>query len=226
MAKFIPSRVLLVVLLVCWLASNAVFPTSAFMFDLQVKEKRCFTEDVPSDADVTISFMAGEGYGQFVDVFLTLVPEGGANDASRLLIWKETSGSKGSFKQRITQGGELELCFVSRVASGMKVAAGESRSVFLEFIIGANPREFEKVATRNKLRPIQAQLMQLEDSVRDILGEYHYYKHRESEMRGTNEHMTARIMGAATVVILIIIVFSYIQIKQLERFLRKKRMID
>eukprot|EP00796_Vickermania_ingenoplastis_P005252 gene5252-3763_t len=216
----------LLVLLGLWLVVASPLGASAFRFDLMVKEKRCFTEEIASEVDVSVTYVAGDGYGQFVDVFLTHTPEGGAFDSNKLLIWKDVGNTKGQFKQRFTSGGELELCLVSRVASGMTVKSTEKRPVTLDFVVGADARSFEKAATSEKMWPILAQLRHLESSARDILGEYQYYKSREQEMRSTNEHMTARIMWAAVVVIMIIAGFSYMQVKQIERYLRKKRMID
>lgn len=217
-------------LLICFLVlsyTNFIELSSAFRFKLKAHEHQCFQEDVPSESDITINVVALEGYGQFVDTTLTLLSEGGeAKDNGPVLLWKEGSISKSKYAQKIITGGQLELCFDSRTATGFSIPDDASRIVELDFIIGSSPLELEKVATREKLRPVQVQLLQLEGTVRDVLTEYLFYKNREVDMRSSSEKMNSRIVWSSITVICIIIVFSFVEMKQLEHYLRRKRMID
>lgn len=211
----------------CLLLVSVIEPqqVGAFRFDLPVNQQRCFTEEVSSELEVTVSFAAGEGYGQFVDTTVTLVPESGSQEDNRLTLWKVTE-NKGTFHQRISHGGEVELCFQSRTASGVSLKSTDSRPIFVDFFVGTNPRAYERVATESKMRPIKAQLRQVEGYATDILREYSFYKERETEIGKANGYMSSRIMWAAIIVVLIICFFSYLQVKQIERYLRRKRMID
>lgn len=198
----------------------------AFQFSLPSKGQKCFKEEVPSESEITIDVRAKEGYGQFVDATLTVVPESSESADETVLLWKEPSISQSKYTQRIDKGGELELCFTSRTAPGITIPATASRFVELDFVVGSSSQSLEKVATRDKLRPVQIQLLQLEGTVRDVLTEYLFYKNREQEMRSSNERMNSRIFWSSIAVISIIVVFSFIEMKHLERFLRRKRMID
>lgn len=218
-------------LLICFLllsASGFIEFSSAFWFSLTAQDKRCFKEEVPSESDITISVLAKEGYGQFVDTVLTLRPEGVGEESEdeKVMLWKESSISKGKYTQKIVTGGELELCVSSRIAPGIKIPADASRVVEMDFIIGSSPLALGKVATHEKLRPVQIQLLQLESTVRDVLTEYLFYKNRELDMRSSSEKMNSRIFWSSVTVISIFVVFSFVEMKQLERYLRRKRMID
>lgn len=216
-------------LLICCLflfAGTFIELTFAFQFSLPTKGQKCFKEEVPSESEITINVRAKEGYGQFVDVTLTVVPESGNSAEEMVLLWKDHSVSKRKYTQKIGKGGELELCFTSRTAPGITIPATASRFVELDFVVGSSPLSLEKVATRDKLRPVQIQLLQLEGTVRDVLTEYLFYKNREQDMRNSNEKMNSRIFWSSITVISIIGAFSFIEMKQLERFLRRKRMID
>lgn len=212
-------------ILVAFIYTALTSEVAAFKFDLHPKEVRCFEETVPSGVEVTISYLTEDGSGQFVDVLLTLESEGAKVDDAKAIIWKEVSGKKGTFKRRIGDGGSLELCFTSRLVPGAKY---KDKPIHLDFLVGTDPLAYEegKVATKHKMRPIQMQLKLLADSTRAIQMEYVNYVDRESEMRSSNEHMTARIMWAALLVIFIVCFSSYAQMRYLERYLRRKRMID
>lgn len=214
------------VLIFCVLSTWSTTFASAFRFDLAAKAVRCFQEEVPNDMDVTVIFSSSSGYAQFLDVSLSYSADSASGDDPKVFLWQEKSLSKGKFRQRIVNGGTVELCFTSRMASGVSVVDNAARSITLDFFVGANPLDLEKVATRQKLRPMEYQLLQMEEALQGITSQYEYYKSKEKEMRSRNETLSAKIRWSAVAVIVIIATVSYLQARYLERFLRKKRMID
>lgn len=192
---------------------------SAINVELSPGSKRCFIEEVPSGTDFKITYVAKPGYAQFIDTTV-LNPEGEP-------VFAEVGQMKGSYGGRAQGGGDYSLCFSSRVTAGARVGKGDQKpSVAFHFKVGTEGIDYSTLATKEKLKPMEIQLRVMEDTVRSIHGEYVYYKEKEAEMRSTNEHMTAKVVWMAVLVIIIFIVFSYLQLRHLKSYFRKKRMID
>lgn len=188
------------------------------MFDLTVNKHICFTEEVPSNTDVHITFRAAPGLAQFIDVQLA--------DWTTNVIWSVSGKDFGVLERRLQYGGDYSLCFYSRASLNAKVADGASRAINMDFKIGVESRDYQKVAVDRKLRPMEVRLQAIEDTVRSMHDEYVYYKEKEAEMRNTNEHMNAKVMWVTLFIIVIFVAFSIWQLRHLKKFFKKKRLID
>ena len=61
-----------------------------------------------------------------------------------------------------------------------------SRRVKFELAGGAEAIDYTRVARKEHLRPLEVNLRIMEDTVKQIHNEYHYFKSREAEMRNAN----------------------------------------
>lgn len=189
---------------------------SAINFQLAPNTRRCFVEEIPGGTDFKVTYACQPGYGQFTDV--------GVFDPSGTTILSRAAENKGTHSFHTQKGGDYTLCFSCRAANVAKTA--EKTTVAFTFKVGSEGVDYTSLATKAKLKPMEVQLRVMEDTVRSIHGEYVYYKEKEAEMRATNEHMTAKVVWMAVLVIAIFIVFSYLQLRHLKSYFRKKRMID
>ncbi|RNF20198.1 COP-coated vesicle membrane protein gp25L precursor [Trypanosoma conorhini] len=190
----------------------------AFAFDLPATKHRCFVEEVPSSTELRISFAALPGYAQFLDVVVT-GPEGH-------VYYSATAQDRGNFHEVIAGGGDFTVCFHSRLAQGVRYAEGMKRSISVDIHTGSENNDYSKLATKEKLRPIEVELRVLEDAVRSIHSEYLYYKEKEAEMRNANEAMTVKVTWFTGFIILIFVLFSMWELRHLKSYFRKKRLID
>ena len=190
----------------------------ALTFDLPARKYRCFTEEIPSGVEVKIQYAAKEGYAQFIDVKLT--------NPSNAIIWQESSMDRATYSEVITDGGDYALCFYSRMVPGAKYSDGLKRSITLEFLVGTATQDYEELASKEHLKPLEVNLKVMQDSVRSLHQEYSYYKDREIAMRDTNEHMNAKVMWMTFGMMALIVLFTWWQVRHVKLYFRRKRMID
>ena len=61
-----------------------------------------------------------------------------------------------------------------------------TRVVDLDFDIGSETKDYEKLAETEKLKPMEIELRKLEDMVKDIVDNMMHLQDREEKMRNTN----------------------------------------
>ncbi|KPA86106.1 putative mitochondrial COP-coated vesicle membrane protein gp25L precursor [Leptomonas pyrrhocoris] len=187
----------------------------SFMFQLPSGTERCFTQEIPSNTEAKITYSSEEAYGDFLDVTIT--------NADGAKVYAQEGKDDGVFAEHIANGGEYVICLTSRQSTK---SAKSVRNILLSVKIGADAKDYDKLATKDKLRPMEVQMRVMEDTVAEVHNEFIYLKNREAEMRSTNEHMTAMVMWMSIGLILLFAAFSYLQMRHLKRYFKKKRMID
>ena len=189
-----------------------------FHFDLDAKSWRCFTEELPTNLDVSMSYTALPGYAQFIDVKIT--------DPQNDIIWSEEGADKGSWKITTRHGGDYAFCFYSRMVPGVRATEGMKRTINFDLRTGGETQDYDQMATAEHMKPMEVNLRIMEDTIRTIHTEYQYYKEREREMRDTNEHVNARVFWATLIVMILITLFAVWQVRHLKGYFRRKRVID
>lgn len=69
---------------------------------------------------------------------------------------------------------------------GFKESPQYKRSIELQFSVGAEASDFKKIASAEKLSPLELELRKLETVVSEIVDEMNYLKRREAKLRDTN----------------------------------------
>jgi hypothetical protein len=197
-----------------------LFATMAmcFTFDLEARQWRCFTEELPSNLEVSMTFSAAPGYAQFIDVKIT--------DPMNEVIWSEEGVDKSSWKTTTRHGGDYAFCFYSRMVPGVRPTEGMKRTLSFNLKTGSDTHNYDQLATVEHMKPLEVSLRIMEDTIRGIHAEYTYYKDREREMRDTNEHINARVMWLTVLVIGLVVAFAFWQTRHLKTYFRRKRVID
>ena len=67
------------------------------------------------------------------------------------------------------------------------------RHVELDIDIGADAKDWSAIEAQEKLKPIEAQLRRIEESVQEIVNEMDYLRTREQKLRDTNESTNERV---------------------------------
>lgn len=190
----------------------------AFAFDLPAKKYRCFTEEVPSNTWMSLTYRAAAGYAQVLDVKVT--------DPKGNVLYDEVATSKGRFESYSGTGGDFAICFYSRMSSGVRATEGMKRTVLLEWKAGNDDIDYTALASREHLKPMELHLRLMLDTVRSLHGQYEYFKQREIEMRNTNEYVNSRVMWFTLLVIVSLVVFALWQVSHLKKFFKRKKLID
>jgi hypothetical protein len=196
------------------LASSA----GAFVFELEAKAYRCFTEEVASGVDVNVTYVALPGYAQFLDVKIT--------DPDNKLIFDEASTNKGHFMIATDVGGDYAVCFYSRMVSGVRATEGMHRAIRLSMLSGSDNVDYQQLASAQHMKPMEMSIRIVEDGVRTIHAEYQYFKEREATFRDSSEHMHNRVMWVTIISMGIFVGFAALQVQHLTKYFRRKRMID
>lgn len=199
-------------------AITAFSTSNAFVFELDAKTFRCFTEEIGAGVFTTMHYAAAPGYAQFIDVKVT--------DPQNTILHTETATDKGLYEFTADHGGEYAFCFYSRMVPGVSYVDGMKRRLSVVLRIGTDNTDYEQLATSEHMKPMEVNLRVMEDTVRMVHSEYEYYKEREIQMRDTNEHMNAKVMWGTLFVMALVCAFGWWQVRHMKGFFRKKRMID
>src|ERR1700712_3009080 len=68
-----------------------------------------------------------------------------------------------------------------------------SRHVELDIDIGADARDWSAIQANEKLKPVEADLRRIEDTVNESVQEMEYLRTREQKLRDTNESTNERV---------------------------------
>eukprot|EP00759_Apiculatamorpha_spiralis_P011564 PhF_6_TR18913/c0_g2_i1/m.27627/K20352/TMED10, ERV25; p24 family protein delta-1 len=204
--------------LIAAILSVAVLHTTAFTFDLQARNFKCFTEDLPQDYQLGGSYKAASGYSQFIDFRIT--------DPNGAYIHSDTGKDSGEFHFSTTMGGEYAFCFYNRMVTGVKYVAGMKRTINFDLRMGADANDYTAIAKREHLKPLEIEMRIMEDTVKAVHSEYLFFKERESVMRDTNEHLNARAAWITVGSMGFVVVFAWWQVRHMKGFFRTKRLID
>ena len=68
-----------------------------------------------------------------------------------------------------------------------------SRHVELDIDIGADARDWSAIQANEKLKPVEADLRRIEETVNELVQELEYLRTREQKLRDTNESTNERV---------------------------------
>ncbi|KAI7892948.1 emp24/gp25L/p24 family/GOLD-domain-containing protein [Mucor mucedo] len=142
---------------------------------------KCLSQYVPKDTLVLVTVNVGEGYNQRVD--LEILDETEARN-----IYTKKANVNGELRNAFTthNDGEVMVCFTNVLDAGFQEGNQYKRSVALQFSVGAEAADYQKVINAENLNPLEAELRKLETVVKEIVDEMNYLKAREAKLRDTN----------------------------------------
>ncbi|KAF9933855.1 vesicle coat component [Linnemannia zychae] len=182
----------------------------------------CISQYIDADVDFVVKVKVGAGPHQKVGVEIT-------DDTEHLnQIWKKDGLTeelqRAAFKSQYA--GDIVACFTNVLTEGYKPGPHYTRTVDIDFDIGSETIDYQKLAEAEKLKPMEVELRKLEDMVKEIVENMEHLQEREEKMRNTNESTNARVQWFSTLTMVILVALGVWQIFYLKRFFRKKRLID
>eukprot|EP01006_Ploeotia_vitrea_P051283 TRINITY_DN67544_c3_g2_i1.p1 TRINITY_DN67544_c3_g2~~TRINITY_DN67544_c3_g2_i1.p1 ORF type:complete len:206 (-),score=23.72 TRINITY_DN67544_c3_g2_i1:565-1182(-) len=191
---------------------------SCFFFDLEATSYKCLAEELPESYNVVGSFEALPGYSQIINVRVT--------DPDGKLIQEEKGVDKGEFNFVTSRSGDHNFCFYNRLVPGVRYTQGLRRRIDFQLATGNQAVDYEEVATKEHLKPVEVNLRIMEDTVKQIHTEYFYFKSREAEMRETNDATNSRALWITLINVAVFFAFASWQVLHLKRFFIQKKLIS
>ncbi|RKP05020.1 emp24/gp25L/p24 family/GOLD-domain-containing protein [Thamnocephalis sphaerospora] len=210
---------LVVVTLVCWaaLADALKFKMPAVPYAQNVK--KCFLQWVPSNTLVMLNLNASPGAHMRVDVeVFDTSPH--RNEYARK---KDISEAKIAFTTH--EFADISICVMNHLAQGYTPGPEFNRQIDMHLDVGADAVDYETIAKREKLKPMEVELRRLERTLDEVVDELEYLKTREAEMRDTNESTNERVQWFNFISIGALICLGVWQMVYLRQFFQSKKLI-
>jgi hypothetical protein len=203
------------ILILCLL--KLLLMVDAFQFDLPARDFKCFREELVDNFDVYGEYDVGPGHSQKIDFRVI--------DSKGDLLVDRRNVKSGDFSFKTKEGGEHSFCFFNRLSAGAPYHQGLSRRISFDVLTGSETFDYEQLARKEHLKPVEVNLRMMEDIVKGIHAEYVYFRNRESGMRGLTESTNWRITYIGLLSIFLMFGLAAGQIYYLRTFFIKKKLI-
>ncbi|KIW89141.1 endoplasmic reticulum vesicle protein 25 [Cladophialophora bantiana CBS 173.52] len=168
------------------------FISSALKFELfaqpghSAKNERCIRNFVTKDTLVVVTAIVSgsRGDGQMVNMH---IKDAVGNDYGRP---KDVAGEKRMAFTSLADTA-FDVCFENTLTG--RSVPNPSRHVELDIDIGADARDWSAIQANEKLKPVEADLRRIEETVNEIVQELEYLRIREQKLRDTNESTNERV---------------------------------
>jgi hypothetical protein len=166
----------------------------------------------------TSSFDAKPSKSQYTDIRVMETKTGN-------IVFERDEINQGEFSFTARSGGDYSFCFFNRNSPTYDYSEPIYRRVKFRLLTGAETTNYEQVARKEHLKPMELNLRMMEDNVKSILMEYSYFKEREVEMRGTTDTVSFRMIWLSILSFFIIVASAVLQLFYLQNYFRKKKLI-
>jgi hypothetical protein len=117
----------------------------------------------------------------------------------------------------------FDVCFENTYSGSNR--GGAPRHVELDIDIGADAKDWNAVAASDKLKPVEAELRRIEETVGEIVTEMDYLRAREQKLRDTNESTNERVKWFALGTMGMLVGLGGWQVVYLRAYFRSKHLI-
>ena len=210
-----PMSIILLLTISAWHAT-----AGSIKFDLPAGKTMCFAEEVMRDelciGDYVIPRDEKTGLSD-ISVHVT-GPTPLASGGLAKVFYSKQQAHKGKFALTGMEAGSHRLCFLSKAKSSARIV--------LNIRVGVAAKDFNSIAKKSHLAPVQLELNKLLDSVTEIHAEQMYARAREEELRDTNESTAERVTLFSFATIFMLLGLGSWQIFYLKQYFRSKKLVD
>ncbi|XP_071544772.1 transmembrane emp24 domain-containing protein bai [Panulirus ornatus] len=185
------------------------------MFHLQPNTQKCLREEIHKDVLVSGEYEVQESPGQRVDIQVT--------DSKGHHLYVKEEAESGKFIFNTEDYDVYEVCFISRVPPTQR---GIQQEITLKTKHGVEAKTYEALGEAAKLKPLEIELKRLEDLSESIVQDFSYMRHREEEMRDTNESTNSRVLYLSLFSLCCLIGLATWQVLYLRKFFKAKKLIE
>ncbi|KAI1850723.1 hypothetical protein JX266_004005 [Neoarthrinium moseri] len=194
--------------------------TSALKFDLEAKHgrnERCIRNFVAKDTLVVVTATSDghKGDGMVVNIH---IKDAVGNEYGRA---KDVVGES---RQVFTSHADaaFDVCFENQLTGRPN---NPNRHIELDIDIGADAKDWSAIQATEKLKPIEAELRRIEETISEIVTEMDYLRSREQKLRDTNESTNTRVKWFGVGTTMLLIGLWGWQIMYLRAYFRSKHLI-
>lgn len=87
-------------------------------------------------------------------------------------------------------------------------------------------KDYAEVARKEHLKPVEIEVVKLNDEANELLNELRFIRTREAEHRDTTENTNSAVVGWSVASLIVIVAMGAYQTLYLRNFFRKKRLIN
>jgi len=186
-------------------------------FEIQLGQEKCFKEDLQHDTVVLGEYKLASSFNTYTTIRVF--------DAVGVEVWKTENAADGTFAFTTDHPGEITVCFLDLPKPGAIVATYNKRQVAFALKTGVEAKDYSVVAKKDDLKPLELEVLKLEDVVEELNADLRYLKNREGALRDTNESTNSRILWLSLLSITTLVVLGVFQIYYLKRYFQQKKLI-
>ncbi|KAF1989792.1 hypothetical protein K402DRAFT_461115 [Aulographum hederae CBS 113979] len=205
---------------------------SALKFDIQAhpgsesaSKERCIRNFVAKDQLVVVTAIVGgsKGDGQQLNMH---IKDAVGNEYGRP---KDVVGeNRYAFTSHADSA--FDVCFENILTASLHkitdhAVMNPTRHVELDIDIGADAKDWSAVQAHEKLKPVEADLRRIEETVGEIVAEMDYLRGREQKLRDTNESTNERVKWFAFGTMGMLVGLGIWQVIYLRAYFRSKHLI-
>jgi len=116
---------------------------------------------------------------------------------------------------------EYSFCFTENYNG----AERQARQVTLNMDVGEKEKNYDDIAKKENLKPIELELRKMLDAVTNLQLDFHFVKTREATHRDTNESTNSRVVFMSFASVAILVGLGVAQIYYLKKYFKSKKLI-
>ncbi|KAJ1909366.1 vesicle coat component [Tieghemiomyces parasiticus] len=184
-----------------------------------VQDEKCISAWGEKDKPVKVKIRAAPEYNQRLNVRVYDSSAASNTYATRSNVVDETV-----IEFQTHDHAELFVCMRNILDPGYQ-PDGRARLITFSMDIGASAVDYKELAARDKLKPVEAELIKLERYLTQIDEDLAYMKWREQNLRNTNESTNDRVKFFNVLSLVVMAMSGLWQIYYLRRFFQQKKLI-
>jgi hypothetical protein len=165
--------------------------TRGIQFDLEAHphgNERCLFQTFSKDITVSGKVRVGDGGGPGQSVDIVIIDEGSSDGSQVSKYWSKSDlTGEAVFKFTSTTWYKpVKFCMTNTLTSGGAPHSSIKKSIYFNLEVGSEVAALDHSATKEKLKPNEAELARLEGILEEIIREMDYLADKERHMRDLN----------------------------------------
>ncbi|KAJ3427448.1 transmembrane emp24 domain-containing protein [Anaeramoeba flamelloides] len=176
---------------------------------MKLSEEKCFTEPYEIDTLLTGYFKLVEGSSIY--------------DPHKKALFQKNGVTESKFAVQLEKSGDYKFCFTSR-RQIYSTTFGGLLKIELEIRGDRSQNEmFTDIKTKS-INPIEKEIIQMEQMVKQIKKYLDYSKEREEAMRNTSESTNARVLWFSILSLCILFASTFFQVYYLQNYFQRYKI--
>lgn len=184
-------------------------------FDIPSTESRCIFDQLGKDTLCTGEFSVGSREGGAHKGHVRVNVQ--VTDPSGHEVFAQHGTNGGKFGFTADRSGNYKVCFDNKDMVEHRVT--------IKLRSGVEAKDLTEIVQREHLKPLSAEILRIEETVRNIREELLLLKHREAEMRKTNDSINSRVTYFSLFSVGVVSSLGLWQVLHLKSYFMEKKLI-